>query len=189
MTPLAPSPTLEIVRENGLRYRQRVRTPQAPLEGQLTVVRAATDDDIDLLVAWHSNPEVARYWDDETYTRDEMLARLRRPHVDGYVVMERDEPVGYVQVWFDGQPEGESGIDMFLVPTARDRGLGPDAARTLANWLTSAGGLRLVTADPHVSNRRAVAAWKKAGFQPIEDRGPDEHHTERWLVMQFAASP
>ena len=49
-----------------------------PLRGRLTVVRPATDDDADLLVTWHADPEVSRYWDDETFTRDEVLERLHR---------------------------------------------------------------------------------------------------------------
>jgi hypothetical protein len=36
--------------------------------------RAATEADVRLLVGWHADPEVSRYWDDETFTDDEMRA-------------------------------------------------------------------------------------------------------------------
>ena len=65
--------------------------PSAPLRGELTVVRPATADDADLLVAWHADPEVARYWDGETYTREQMFLELASPDVDPYVVQEDGE--------------------------------------------------------------------------------------------------
>ena len=34
-------------------------------------------------------------------------------------------------------------------------------------------------------NERAVRAWRKAGFEPVEERLPDEEHTSRWLLMRF----
>jgi len=44
----------------------------------LTTLRPAGADDVDRLVAWHADPEVSRYWDDETFTRAEMEERLAR---------------------------------------------------------------------------------------------------------------
>ena len=83
--------------------------------GRLTSLRPATVADAELLVGWHADPEVSRYWDDETFTRDEMAERLARPDVEAWIVEENGEPVGYLQV----HPEG---LDMFLVPAARGRG-------------------------------------------------------------------
>src|SRR5881227_2317531 len=36
------------------------------VRGQLTTVRPATDDDVGRLVARHADPDVSRFWDDET---------------------------------------------------------------------------------------------------------------------------
>jgi aminoglycoside 6'-N-acetyltransferase len=155
----------------------------ASLTGELTVVRPATAADADLLVDWHADPEIARYWDDERHTRDEMLLRLAAPDVDAYIVEAGGEPVGYLQAWFDGDDE-TGGLDMFLVPAARGRGLGPDAARTVAERLV-AGGLRRVIVDPYLSNEPAIRAWRRAGFQPVAEREPDDERTARWLEMEF----
>ena len=46
--------------------------------------RPATDDDVDLLAAWHADPEVSRYWDDETFTVEEMRRRPARADVDAW---------------------------------------------------------------------------------------------------------
>jgi aminoglycoside 6'-N-acetyltransferase len=153
------------------------------LRGELTEVRRATEDDVELLVAWHADPEVARYWDDETFTQDEMRARLARPHVDAYVVEAEGRPVGYLQAWRDA--DGSGGLDMFLIPDARGRGHGSDAARTLASALRQQGWTR-ITVDPYVWNERAIAAWRRAGFEPVERRAAGGEHTADWLLMEFA---
>jgi aminoglycoside 6'-N-acetyltransferase len=154
-----------------------------PVRGQLTTVRPAREADADLLVAWHLDPEVRRYWDDETFTREEMLARLARPDVDGWIVEAEGEPVGYLQCWSD-EP-GVGGLDMFLAPAARGRGLGPDAARALASHLIEEGWTR-VTVDPYLWNEPAIRAWRRAGFRDVEERHElDEWHTAPWLLMEF----
>ena len=91
----------------------------------MTVVRPVEEDEADLLVRWHADPDVSRYWDGETFTREEMLARLRREHVESFLVEEQGRPIGYLQVWREG---AAGGVDMFLVPGARGRGLGQDQA-------------------------------------------------------------
>jgi aminoglycoside 6'-N-acetyltransferase len=155
------------------------------LHGRLTVVRTATVGDADLLVVWHADPEVARFWDDETFTREEMLERLARQHVDAYVVEADGEPVGYLQSWHEGD-DAEGGIDMFLIPAAGGRGLGPDAASTLARHLRHDRGWRRVTVDPYLWNEAAVRAWRRAGFRDLGEHEPDEEHTAPWLLMEFS---
>jgi len=136
-----------------------------------------------MLVRWHADPEVARYWDDETFTHEEVLERLARGDVDAHIVEEGGRPVGYLQVWREGDA---GGLDMFLIPDARGRGLGPDAARAVATELKRHGWTR-VTVDPYTWNDAAVRAWRKAGFVDVEEREPDEDHTARWLLMEFAS--
>jgi aminoglycoside 6'-N-acetyltransferase len=149
----------------------------------MTSVRPANERDADLLVRWHADPEVARYWDDKTFTREQMLDRLARDEVESFII-EAGQPVGYLQAWREGD---SGGIDMFLLPGARGRGLGPDAARALTLELLRRGWNR-VTVDPYTWNDHAVQAWRKAGFVDVEEREPDEEHTARWLLMEFRAS-
>jgi aminoglycoside 6'-N-acetyltransferase len=147
----------------------------------MTSVRPANERDADLLVRWHADPNVARYWDDETFTGEQILDRLARDEVESFIVEEAGQPVGYVQAWREGD---SGGIDMFLVPDARGRGLGPDAAQALAEELVQRGWNR-VTVDPYTWNDQAVRAWRKAGFVDVEEREPDEEHTAPWLLMEF----
>src|SRR5689334_22726443 len=126
------------------------------VHGQLTSLRPAGAGDVDRLVAWHADPEVSRYWDDETFTRAEMEERLARPGVDAWIVEENADPVGYMQP----HPEG---LDMCLVPSARGRRLGPDAARAMARHLLDELGYERVTVDPYEWNESAIRSWQRAG--------------------------
>lgn len=148
------------------------------VRGRLTALRPATGDDVERLCAWHADPEVARYWDGETFTHEEMAERLARAGVDAWIVEASGEPVGYLQT----HPEG---LDMFLIPSARGRGLGPDAARAMAEHLLASGRAR-VTVDPYEWNESAIRAWERAGFVEVS-RGhpPDEDHTSPWVLMEY----
>jgi aminoglycoside 6'-N-acetyltransferase len=152
------------------------------IRGEATVLRPAVDADADLLVAWHDDPEIARYWDDERFKREELLGRLRRPDVEAYIVEADGEPVGYLQVWQEGSA---GGLDMFLVPGARGRGLGSDAGGALARHLRDERAWRRVTVDPYLWNEPAIRAWRRAGFVDLDEHEPDDDHTARWLVMEF----
>jgi aminoglycoside 6'-N-acetyltransferase len=162
--------------------------PNFPLRGELTLMRPATADDADLLVRWHADPDVARYWDGETFTREEMLARLDRSEVAPYIVEDDDQPIGYLQAHLP-EASTDAGLDMFLVPSARGRGLGPDAARALTTYLLQEAGRTRVTVDPYLSSERAIRAWEKAGFRPVEKRRADHEHTDAWLLMATEPTP
>jgi aminoglycoside 6'-N-acetyltransferase len=148
------------------------------VHGRLTTLRPADAGDVDRLVAWHADPEVARYWDDETFTPGEIGERLAREDVGAWIVEEAGEPVGYLQVHQDG-------LDMFLVPEARGRGLGPDAALAMARHLRDERGWSRVTVDPYTWNEGAVRAWERAGFVEVSRHEPDEAHTVPWILMEF----
>jgi RimJ/RimL family protein N-acetyltransferase len=160
--------------------RERARATEPLRAGEVTV-RPAVATDAEMLCAWHADPEVARFWDYETYSHEQMHAELADPDHDPYIVEEAGEPVGYLQAWFDAD---DTGIDMFLVPAARGCGIGPRAARLLTGHLLAAGRDE-VTVDPYTWNAAGIAAWRKAGFRAVEERAPDEHRTAPWLLMVF----
>ena len=148
------------------------------VRGRLTTARRAGAGDVDRLVAWHADPEVARYWDDETFTRAEMEERLARGDVEAWIVEEAGDPVGFLQVHSEG-------LDMFLIPAARGRGLGPDAARAMARHLVDERGRTRVTVDPYAWNEGAVRAWERAGFVEVSRHEADDGHPDPWILMEF----
>jgi aminoglycoside 6'-N-acetyltransferase len=160
-----------------------VRARAQTIHGRLTAVRGATGEEAELLAAWYGDPEVSRYWDDETFTVQEMRARLARPEVDPWIIEADGVPVGYLQSWWDDDP-GTGGLDGFLVPSARGRGLMPDAARALARTLLAEGWAE-VTVDPYVWNEPAIRGWQKAGFVEVSRHAADDEHTAEWVLMRF----
>lgn len=148
------------------------------VHGALTALRRATDDDVARLVAWHDDPEVARFWDDERFTEAEMRGRLARPDVEAWIVEADEEPVGYLQVH-------STGLDMFLIPSARGRGLGPDAGRAMTEHLLDERGWTRVTVDPYRWNEQALRAWRKAGFVAVSHHPADNEHAAPWVLMDF----
>jgi aminoglycoside 6'-N-acetyltransferase len=146
--------------------------------------RAATAADADLLVAWHADPEVARYWDGETFTRQQMLDRIERETVDAWIVEEDGAPVGYLQSWLEEHGPKRGGLDGFLIPSARGRGVMPAAARALARALR-ADGWEYVTVDPYTWNERAIRAWRNAGFVEVSRHAADDEHRDDWVLMRF----
>ncbi len=148
------------------------------VRGRLTTLRSADAGDVDRLVVWHADPDVSRYWDGETFTRAEMEARLARDDVEAWIVQEAGEPVGYLQVHSEG-------LDMFLIPAARGRGLGPDAARAMARHLVDERGRARVTVDPYAWNEDAVRAWERAGFVEVSRHEPGGEYTAPWILMEF----
>ena len=151
----------------------------------MTFVRRATDDDIDLLVGWHADPEISRYWDDETFTHEEMRERLRRERVEAWIVEAEERPVGYLQSWWEADDPRRGGLDGFLVPDARGQGLMPAAARSLAASLLTEGWQE-VTVDPYAWNERSLRGWAKAGFVEVSRHDADDEHLHPWVLMKFA---
>ncbi len=153
---------------------------------ELLTYRPATDADVPRLVAWHADPEVSRYWDGETFTAEEVRKRLARPGVDTWIVEAEGEPVGLLQSWWAPDPPKRGGLDGFLVPPARGRGIMPAVARRLAAGLLAQGWAE-VTVDPYEWNDTAIRAWARAGFVEVS-RGhpPDEDHSAEWVLMRFA---
>lgn len=143
------------------------------IHGEATLLRQVTPADLDLLTTWFSDPEVNRWWDGYPKPREEVAQKYiggRRPQVESFIIEAEAEPIGYIQYALDSETSG--GIDMFLIPSARERGLGPDAARAMVRYLLWERHWRRVTVDPFIANPRAIHAWGKAGFK-LEREVPD----------------
>jgi aminoglycoside 6'-N-acetyltransferase len=154
------------------------------IRGRRTELRPATESDLDLLADWFADPAFVEWWGGTPLPRHvvaEKYVGRRAPAVESYIVQVDGDDIGYIQAWTDdGGRSG--GIDMALVPERQGLGLGPDAARALAEALV-ARGWSPVTVDPALPNLRAIRAWEKAGFVP-EREWPD-HPDGPALLMVF----
>ena len=70
------------------------------VHGDRTLLRPVEEADVDLLLEWHADEDIARYWDDKTFTRATMLLRLARERVTPFVVEAEREPrkAGFVDI-------------------------------------------------------------------------------------------
>jgi GrpB-like predicted nucleotidyltransferase (UPF0157 family)/GNAT superfamily N-acetyltransferase len=154
-----------------------VEDPVDIIRGERVVIRPTEGDDLDLLAKWFADPHVVAWWGGRPKSRDEVETKYLSP-VDGrlaFVIEGDGEPIGYIQAWSDLPPDG--GIDLVLVQERRGRGLGVDAARSLARHLRGVGWRRIIV-DPQATNHRAITAFEKAGF--VRQREENEQ-----VIMAF----
>ncbi|MEM9342584.1 MAG: GNAT family N-acetyltransferase [Pseudomonadota bacterium] len=137
--------------------------------------RPVTAGDLALLNSWIARPHVAEWWE-EGFDIDD----LRDPRVTHWLVTHNDQPFAFMQDYtphgwedhpFGYLPAGARGVDQFIGEAAmlgQGHGSGFIAQRVRALF---AAGAPVVATDPHPDNARAIAAYRKAGFQVSgEDR-------------------
>jgi aminoglycoside 6'-N-acetyltransferase len=158
------------------------------MDGEMVIRPIAEGDEVEL-VRIHRTPEVARWWDEPEegfpWTDDSESVRLTI-EVDGAVA-------GLIQYWEETDPKyRHAGIDIFLDPAFRGRGLGTEAVRRVVRMLIDERGHHRITIDPAAENRAAIRAYEKVGFKPVGVMRQYERDTagEGWhdsLLMDLLA--
>lgn len=138
-----------------------------------------------LLLAWLNAPHVREWWGDPEeeigFIRDMVEGRdTTRP----FLILLDGEPVGYIQVWFLGHHQNEDwtkdnpwllelapetvGVDLSIgVADKVSIGVGSAALAAFVAYLRGLGHETIII-DPDPANARAVRAYSKAGFRPVE---------------------
>ena len=151
--------------------------------------RKVTLDDLPLLAAWQSTPHVRAWWDSgEPYE----AAELADPRVARWLVSIAGRPFAFMQDYtvhgwddhhFAGLPEGSRGIDQYIGdPEMTGVGHGSAFIGARMRALFDAGAPVIAT-DPHPANERAIAVYRKLGFEPS---GPPQQ-TQWGLVLPMLA--
>ncbi|MBD9448984.1 MULTISPECIES: GNAT family N-acetyltransferase [unclassified Rhizobium] len=134
--------------------------------------RKATLDDLPLLRAWQANPHVREWWDsDEPYDATD----LADPRVARWIVSIAERPFAFMQDYivhgwedhhFAKLPRGSRGIDQYI-GNPEMIGVGHGSAFIGARMMALFdAGVPVIATDPHPANERAIAAYKKLGFEP-----------------------
>ncbi|MEA2939047.1 MAG: hypothetical protein QOC56_2551 [Alphaproteobacteria bacterium] len=141
--------------------------------------RPLSAGDLPLLQQWLNRPHVREWWGDPVLGLTHIRENLDDPTIDVFMVSYGGTPIGYQQSWDPhaetdhpcrDQPAGTRGIDQFIgEPDFVNRGHGSAFIRLFVGHLFEAGAPRVIT-DPNPRNARAIRAYAKAGFQPIETR-------------------
>jgi aminoglycoside 6'-N-acetyltransferase len=128
------------------------------LQGEAVVLRPLTAEDRVRTDAIRATPEVHRWWGPP---------QAPDPDEVQWAIVVDGEVAGLIQAYEEDDPDLRyAGIDVFLVDAHTGRGLGTDAVRTLARHLFELGHHRVII-DPAVANERAIASYRKVGFQPV----------------------
>lgn len=151
--------------------------------------RRATPDDLDLLMEWQSKPHVREWWGShEPYDEEELVD----PRVARWIVSSIGRPFAFMQDYtvhgwedhhFAKLPKGSRGIDQYIGdPEMLGVGHGSAfiAARMQALFDEEAP---VIATDPHPDNQRAIAVYKKLGFEPF---GPPQE-TQWGLILPMMA--
>ena len=141
--------------------------------------RPVESADLALLRRWFREPHVAEWWDDPDGGAEEIEQAMCDPGTEPFIVLWDGRPIGYQQCYdphaeadhpYRDQPVGTRGIDQFIgEPDLVGCGHGPRFIRAFVDQLFARGAPRIVT-DPDPANARAIRAYMKAGFHPLEPR-------------------
>ncbi|MFC4565420.1 GNAT family N-acetyltransferase [Nocardiopsis mangrovi] len=132
-----------------------------PLTGERVSLRPWEPGDGPELNRIVALPEVWRWWNGEDFTAP-------ADHARRYVVLVDSAVRGMIQFYEESEPGyRHAGIDLFIDPALRGRGLGVDAIRLLAGWLFTERGHHRLVIDPALGNDAAVRAYEKAGFRRV----------------------
>ncbi|RPF53313.1 GNAT family N-acetyltransferase [Aquisalibacillus elongatus] len=164
-------------------------------------VRELTDDDRSLLLEWLLNPKVLEFYEgrDATFDLEEIDREFYQDDELTRCIIEFDKkPIGYIQFYkvedeykqkYGFVSDHTYGLDQFIGEIEYwNQGIGTKLVKLMANYLVEQKGAEHVVMDPQVSNKRAIRAYEKSGFEIIKKLPKHEWHEgeyrDCWL-MEF----
>jgi aminoglycoside 6'-N-acetyltransferase len=139
----------------------------ARLSGEYVVLRRLRVDDVEQVAAIQAQAGIARWWGlpDKEYLRRKAEGTADEK---AFAIEAGGELVGLIEYNEENEAEfRHAGVDLFLAERVQGRGLGSDAVRTLARYLTRERGHHRLTIDPAADNVAAIRAYERVGFRPV----------------------
>jgi aminoglycoside 6'-N-acetyltransferase len=151
--------------------------------------RQATMGDLNLLMDWQARLHVREWWGKQD-PYDEM--EMSDPRVARWIVSTDERPFAFMQDYtvhgweghhFAKLPKGSRGIDQYIGDPEMI-GVGHGSAFIGARMQSLFDeGAPVIATDPHPDNERAIAVYKKLGFEPF---GPSQE-TQWGLILPLMA--
>ena len=145
------------------------------LPTQRLVLRRFEDRDLEALVAYRSDPAVARYqsWSEFDHARGQALIdgmRERWPGQPGWfqfaiALRESDALVGDLALRVDGEQPRLGEVGFTLASEQQGRGLAGEAVRALLDYAFSVLGMHRLMAVTDASNAPAAALLERVGMR------------------------
>jgi aminoglycoside 6'-N-acetyltransferase len=150
-----------------------------PEQGVLYDFRPVTEKDLPMIAGWLAEPHVSQWWDDPVTEIAGIHDHIDSISVEPLIVELDGKPIAYLQSHdphledghpYSDQPFGTLGIDLSIGrPELVGIGHGSAIVRQFVEQLFEEGVPRVII-DPDPANGRAVRAYEKAGFRPIDRR-------------------
>ena len=100
----------------------------------------------------------------------------------GFMIMHDGEPVGFISYCSFHLKQHKSELDIWMNSEANcGKGFGTDAIISLADYLGETFGTREFIMRPSVKNSRAIASYKKAGFEE-SDMLPGDYLLDEYVA-------
>ncbi|MBZ9676681.1 GNAT family N-acetyltransferase [Mesorhizobium sp. ES1-1] len=150
-----------------------------PEEVALYDFRPVTARDLPMIAGWLAEPHVAQWWGAAETELAEIRDHIESISVEPLIVELDGKPIAYLQSYdphleddhpYADQPFGTLGMDITIGrPELIGIGHGTAIVRQFVEELFAEGVPRIVI-DPDPANIRAIRAYEKAGFRPIDRR-------------------
>ncbi|MDP6822002.1 MAG: GNAT family N-acetyltransferase [Dehalococcoidia bacterium] len=155
--------------------------------------------DLDNVVVWAREEEVAFWWHETDSTEDvlrakwEARARSEDEKTRIFIISVDTADIGVIQTYrladypdhaAEVQLPDSSGIDVFIgIPEWRDRGVGTAIVRQfVAEVVFADQSVQRCAIDPEPENRRAIRAYEKAGFQHVRSYRSQANDVDVYLM-------
>jgi aminoglycoside 6'-N-acetyltransferase len=140
-------------------------------------LRPLDETALDLLVELLAHESVRRWWG--TVEGPQALREDLRHDGSAFAIEVDGAVAGWLGIAEETTPDlRHVGLDIALAAAFQDRGLGPEALRTVIRWLIAERGHHRFTIDPAAANERAIRAYEAVGFRRVGvvrryERAPD----------------
>src|SRR3984893_17045659 len=178
---------------------QRNRTTDSSqenyLRGERIYLRRPTMDDALRIFHWERDDEVWRYDPHRPYSQSmaEFLPIFERNYVQGngrqfwfIIVDERHIPIGTITYFNVDYRLGQVEIGLGLGDKTRwGKGYGPEAIRTLVQYVFTLQGLARIYAETAIANKPARRAFVKANFVEVGPIFDPRSSGEPWVLLEI----
>ena len=157
-----------------------------PLTTDRLTLRTYLPGDVDALMAYYSDPDVARYLLDdpwtEDYARKEVERRLYRTGLDSearslaVVVEHEGEVIGDLAIWLNDGTGGKAEIGWVFAPQAAGKGFAAEAAAALIDAAFTHHGLHRIEAQMDARNEASARLCERLGMRR------EAHLRENWWM-------
>lgn len=140
------------------------------------------EEHISLMLQWLKEPHVSEFWqetDNEDEFKQKFLSKLPERGVSPFIIQINSKPVGYIQHyeakkvgggWWPDAEDGTFGIDQFIGEASLiGQGLGTKIIAKFVDYLFQLPQVKSIITDPEPKNKRAIRAYEKAGFKPVQE--------------------